>query len=251
MIYEQPLNEQARLCLRLEYLFAQAEHYLAGNSIWDSHQTLKIILEILQAIDRADFKNKFCQTLNQYAHNLSQLEKSHDVDKQKLNETLKKIDLLIDGLHANPKKIGQELRENEFLATIQQRLQTPAGTCSFSLPTYHLWLQQDQGLQKKQLTSWFNHLSILKETINVMLELLRESSVFKQVEAKDGFYQNNLDANATHQLIRVNLSPTTNVFPKISVSRYRLAIHFFTLDISGETTQILDDTVFGLACCKM
>jgi cell division protein ZapD len=116
MIYEQPLNEQSRLCLRLEYLFAQAKHYLAGESMWDSHQALKIILEILQAIDHTNIKNRFCQTLNQYAHILSRLGKSNQVDKQKLDNTLKKIDLLIDGLHASSKKIGHQLRENGFLA---------------------------------------------------------------------------------------------------------------------------------------
>src|SRR3989337_2632683 len=112
IIYEQPLNEQVRLCLRLEYLFNQAEYYLTGESIWDSHQMLKIILEILQAIDRPDLKNKFCQTLNQYMQILTQLEKLHDIDKQKLGSTLKQIDYLIDGLRSNQKKIGQELREN-------------------------------------------------------------------------------------------------------------------------------------------
>ena len=45
MIYEQPLNKQVRLCLRLEYLFDQANHYLGKDSVWDSHQLLKLILD--------------------------------------------------------------------------------------------------------------------------------------------------------------------------------------------------------------
>ncbi len=251
MIYEQPLNEQARLCLKLEYLFDQAEHHLASDSIWDTHQAIKIILEILQTIERSDLKNKFCQILNQYAYNLSQLEKSHKVDKQKLDATLKKIDLLIDSLYTNSKKIGQELRENEFLANIQHRLQTPAGTCNFNLPTYHLWLQQDKHLQHKQLTKWFSHFSQLKETIKIMLQLLRESSSFTKIEAKEGFYQSNLDPNLSYQLIRIDLSSNTNLFPEISIGRYRLAIHFFILDITGEATQMFDDITFGLACCRI
>ncbi len=251
MLYEQPLNEQIRLCLRLEYLFDQASYYLSKESPWDSHQMLKIILEILQAIDRPDLKNKFFQTLYQYTHALSQLEKLEDIDRQKLHGTLQQIDRLVDSLHNNQKKIGQDLRENEFLNTIQQRLYTPAGTCSFSLPAYHLWIQQENSLRQKQLLAWFGHFNELQEIVDIILKLVRESTLFKTVDAHGGFYQNNLDPNIPYQLIRIKLQPQKNVFPEISVGRYRLAIHFFTLDINGRATQTSDDIKFELACCKM
>lgn len=251
MIYEQPLNEQVRLGLRLEYLFSQADYYLYKESSWDSHQLLKTILEILQAIDRPDLKNKFYQTLNQYAHNLAQLEKLDDIDKQKLDCTLKQIDHLIDRLHLNQKKIGQELRDHEFLATIQQRLYTPAGTCSFSVPAYHLWLQQDSTLRQKQLFDWLSHFRQLQEIINIILKLIRESTNFKTVLAQAGFYQTNLDPNISYQMIRVGLPLSENLFPEISVGRYRLAIHFFSMDISGQTMQTPNDVKFELACCKI
>lgn len=250
MIYEQPLNEQIRICLRLEYLFNQADHYFKGRSAWDSHQMVKTILEILQVIERIDLKNKFCQTLNQYVHALSQLEKLQDIDKIKLGTTLKQIDRLIDGLHSNQKKIGQELREDEFLSTIQQRLYTPAGTCGFSLPSYQLWLQQDRTLRQQQLLSWFNHFNQLQEIVAMILKLIRESTPFKTTSATGGFYQNNLDQNIAYQLIRIKLPSTNNLFTEISVGRYRLAIHFFTLNITGRAIQTPADVTFELACCK-
>lgn len=251
MLYEQPLNEQIRLCLRLEYLFAQANHYLPKDSHWDSHQMLKIILEILQAIDRPDLKNKFFQTLNQYIHSLSQLEKLENIDKKKLLGTLQHIDHLVDGLHSNQKKIGQGLRENEFLSAIQQRLYTPAGTCGFSLPSYHLWMQRENTLRQQQILTWFGHFNELQEIVNIILKLVRESTLFKVVDATGGFYQNNLDPNTPYQLIRIKLPPQENVFPEISVGRYRLAIHFFNLDLNGRATQTSSDIKFELACCKM
>jgi len=250
MHYEQPLNEQIRLCLRLEYLFDQANYYLTKEYVWDSHQMLKTILEILQTIDRPDIKNKFCQTLGQYAHNLSQLEKLPDVDKQKLNTTLKQIDHLIDSLHANQKKIGQELRENEFLTTIQQRLYTPAGTCGFSLPSYQLWIYQKTEA-RQQMLAWFKHFSELQDIVNIILKLLRESSSFKNVDAYGGFNQSNLDPNISYQLIRIKVSKDKNLFPEISVGRYRLAIHFFNLDTSGKACQTPNDVAFELACCRI
>lgn len=251
MIYEQPLNEQVRLCLRLEYLFTQADCYLVGESIWDSHQMLKTILEILQVIDRPDLKNKFCQTLNQYVHTLAQLEGLQDIDKQKLSNTLKQIDSLIDSLRSSQKKIGQELRENEFLTTIQQRLYTPAGTCGFSLPAYHLWLHQDKTLRQQQLRDWFVPFIQLREIVAIILKIIRESTPFKEVHALGGFYQNNLDQNIAYQMIRIELPPTKNFFPEISVGRYRLAVHFFALDITGRAAQTSGDVAFELACCKM
>lgn len=251
MLYEQPLNEQIRLCLRLEYLFNQADYYLTEEPIWDLHQMLKIILEILQATDRPDIKNKFAQTLNQYVYTLAQLEKSPDIDKQKLNDTLKQIDHIIDSLHKNPKKIGQELRENEFLSAIQQRLYTPAGTCSFSLPSYHLWLHQNPSLCQKQLLSWFKNFHELQEIINIILKLLRESANFKSVNTNGGFYQTNLDPNISYQLIRIKINNDKNIFPEISVGKYRLAIHFFNLEITGDQMQTSDSLEFELACCRI
>ena len=251
MLYEQPLNEQVRLCLRLEYLFTQANYYSPKESPWDSHQMLKIILEILQTIDRPDLKNKFFQTLNQHVHALSQLEKLEGVDKQKLHGTLQQIDRLIDSLHTNQKKIGQELRENDFLNTIQQRLHTPAGTCGFSLPAYHLWMQQETLLRQRQLLAWFGHFTELQEIVSITLKLVRESTSFKVADAHGGFYQSNLDPDMSYQLIRIKIHPNKNIFPEISVGRYRLAVHFFTLDINGRATQTSDNIKFELACCKM
>jgi cell division protein ZapD len=251
MLYEQPLNEQTRLCLRLEYLFEQAKYYLPKDSDWDCRQMVKIILEILQVIDRPDLKNKFFQTLNQYSYSLSQLEKFANIDKQKLRNTLQHIDRLIDGLHNNQKKIGQDLRENEFLNAIQQRLYTPAGTCSFSLPSYYLWIKQNNSVRHEQIIKWFEHFRELEKIVEIILKLIRESTAFKEVNATGGFYQTNLDPNIPYQLIRINLHPQINVYPEISVGRYRLAIHFFNLDSSGHASQSVDDIKFDLACCKI
>lgn len=251
MLYEQPLNEQIRLCLRLEYLFDQVNYYLTKESPWDSHQAVKIILEILQTIDRPDLKNKFFQTLNRHAHILVQLEKSENIDKCKLGATLKQIDQLIDILHNNQKKIGQELRENEFLNAVQQRLYTPAGTCGFSLPAYQLWMQQDSATRLQQLLAWFGHFLELQKIVNLTLKLVRESTGFRVDEARGGFYQSNLDPNNAYQLIRINTPDNENVYPEISVGRYRLAIHFFIMDLTGKAAQTPNNISFELACCKM
>lgn len=251
IIYEQPLNEQIRLCLRLEYLFGQADYYLNYRSHWDLRQALNAILEILNISDRPDIKNKLGQVLNQYASSLTQLEKIPDIDKHKLNAMLNKIDCLIDSLHANAQKIGQELRDNEFLTAIQQRLYTPAGTCNFSLPSYNLWLHQDQSLIRQRLLSWLESFKLLRDIMSLMLSLTRESTTFKPAKAIGGFYQGSLEANIYHQMIRIGINSDKQIFPEISVGRHRLAVHFFSLDINGRAAQTPDDIIFELACCKI
>ena len=251
VIYEQPLNEQIRLCLRLEYLFFQVDHYRNKTSFWDSHQLIKIILEILQVTDRPDLKNKFFQNLNQYFQVLSQLEKVSKVDKKTLDYTLKQIKYFIDGLHNDAYKIGQKLRENDFLASIQQRLSTPAGTSGSSLPAYHLWLQQSDAVRNHQISSWLEHLTLLRGVVALILKLVRESSLFSKAVAVAGFYQSNLDPSVPNQLIRVKLAANVGAFPECSIGRYRLTVHFFCLNPNGHTTQLTDDLSFQLACCKL
>ncbi len=249
MIFEQPLSEHARLCLRLEYLFTHLDYYFRITR--DDHQTIKTLLEILQTIDRPDLKNKFLQNLIQYQHNLSSLEKIAGIDKKKLEDTLKQLDVLINELHSNQKKIGQELRENEFLNSIQQRIYTPAGTCGFNIPAYQLWLQLDSNERNDQLGSWLDQLSLTKNVVELSLKLIRESNLFKNNIAHRGFYQCNLDPNVTYQIIRIALEPMEKLFPEISVGRYRLAIHFFILDINGGDQQSADSIEFKISCCKV
>ncbi|EKE01031.1 MAG: hypothetical protein ACD_21C00238G0001 [uncultured bacterium] len=251
IIYEQPLNEQIRICLRLEFLFEQVHYHLASESSWDLRQALNSILEILHIADRPDLKNKLGQALNQYASSLIQLEKLPDIDKQKLHDTLKQIDKLIDELRANTQKTGQALRENEFLMAIQQRLYTPAGACGFSLPSYHLWLHQDTKILKEQLLNWLDSFKQLQAIADLMLKLTRESASFKNTKAIGGFYQSNLEPSAQHQMIRISIKSEKLLFPEISVGRHRLAVHFFTLDINGRAAQTPDDIVFELACCRL
>jgi len=252
IIYEQPLNEQVRLCLRLEYLFAQVDYYLSKKSEWDIRQIISTLLEILNVTDRPDLKNKLGQTLTQHATVLSQLKNAPNVDKDKVKDILNQINILSDGLRNNIQKPGQILRENEFLNAIQQRLYNSAGTCSFSLPNYHLWLKQDYKIIKAKLLEWLEAFQQIRELTQIILDLTRKHTDFKQdIKAISGFYQANLEANINYQMIRISMPEEKKLFPEISVGRHRLAIHFFNIDINGRTTQTTDDVIFELACCKI
>jgi cell division protein ZapD len=250
-IYEQPLNEHIRLCLRLEHLLQQARHHIALESNWDALATLNIIFNILNVIDRPDLKNKLAQALNQYAASLAEMEQFPDINKQRLKKILDQVNNAIETLHSLHGKIGQELKENEFLMSIQQRSIIPAGSCSFSMPAYHLWLQQSAKYKNKNLQQWLEPFKGLEVVSDLLLKLTRSSVKSKDEIAYAGFYQDNLDPNITYQMIRIAVPNNLNVFPEISVGRHRLTIHFLELNTEGRALQTKQDISFKLTLCKL
>lgn len=256
IIYEQPLNEHIRFCLRLESLFFKVKHYLNDNSSFGSRIALETILEILLLVDRPDLKTKLSKALSTYAHPLRQLLQKKtplpsDVDEKKLHRILEQLDSLNDSLHTNLSKIGQPLRENIFLTTIQQRATTAGGTCLFNIPAYHLWLLEPAKTRLQNLANWLEHFSELKEIVTLILKLTRESVILESAKAENGFYQINLDPKISYQMVRLAVAVNEHVYPEISVGRHRLSVHFYTLNIEDRPLQAKKSLAFELACCRV
>lgn len=249
--YEQPLNEHIRICLRLEYLFKQIAHHIDLDSSWDSRIALQAILDVLTFVDRPDLKNKLGQILNQYLVALVQFEQMPSANQLKIKRAIENLNRAIDLLHSLQGKIGQELRDNEFLASIIQRMTMPAGTCSSNLPVYHLWLQQPFTIRQQHLKTWASCFTDLQQVITTLLKLTRESTSPQPRLAKAGFYQENLDPAIPYQMVRIEISSTTKLFPEISVGRYLLTMHFFELNHLGKAVQTKLDVECKMACCKL
>lgn len=252
IIYEQPLNELMRFCLRLEYLFAQAQYYLSENTIWDVRAALTAIMDILNIVDRPDIKSKLTNALQLHYSTLIQLEHSPDIDKKKLQEVLKQLNDSQEIIHSIHGKLGQNLRDNEFLTSIRQRLITPAGTCDFSIPAYHLWLQQPVDIQRKELSEWYYTFDQLQVIINLVLQLTRDSSTPKIRTALKGFYQEALSPNIPYQMIRLSIPLKNKIYPNISVGRHLVSVYMFIFNGSNNrATQFVDDLDFELTLCRL
>lgn len=250
--YEQPLNEQMRLCLRLEHLFAQIGYHLERESVWDTRIIVSALLDVLSVVDRPDLKNKLAQILNQYIAVFGQLEQLHGVDKTKLKQITSQLNKAFDTLQSIHGRIGQELRENEFFIAIQQRSSTAAGTCAFNIPSYHLWLQRSPKIRLKNLLKSYEPFLPLQKIINLLLKLTRDSVELRTKIAKAGFYQANLEPNTPYQMIRIQLDLNKyDLYPEISVGRHRLTIHFFELTGANKSIQTKKDVEFNLACSKL
>src|SRR5437868_6808724 len=105
IIYEQPLVEHLRICLRLEQLFKQAQYYVTRDADFDSKEALFAMLEIVNIVERPDLRSKLVKALEQQAFQLAKFEQAPDVDNKKLKDFINEVDRLTDYLHAAPGKL--------------------------------------------------------------------------------------------------------------------------------------------------
>jgi cell division protein ZapD len=249
--FEQPINEHVRLCLRLEHLFKQLDDNLAVETEWGSRVALSAILEILNVIDRPDLKTKLTKALSQHSAKLIQLEKSPQVNKEKLREVLNELDRLTETLFTLPGKIAQSLRENDFLNAIRQYSYNPGGACNFCLPAYQLWLRQPGAHRAQTLHAWIKHFVNLRETVFLLLSLIRNGATSSSQLARDGFYQQALDPNDPCELVRVTLPENVGIYPEISVGRHRMSVRFLLENLHDRAKQLQNDIVFDLSICSI
>jgi cell division protein ZapD len=249
IVYEQPISEHMRVCLRLELLFQQAKYRLQAGSVWDSRAAITTLIDILNLLDRPDLKTKLTKELCRYLSILGRLEKTTDVDHQKLSALLVELENVIDALQAMQGKFGQDLRDSDFLSSIRQHQANPGGISEFDSPSYCLWLKQSIQQHHQDLENWFREFESIQVAINIILKIVRNSASPENQIAKDGFFQAVMDANAGCQLIRVAIPHPSKLFPEISVGRHGVCVRFFQLNLKERPKQVSEDVSFKLTSC--
>lgn len=247
IIYEQPLNELIRVCLRLEQLFTILDHQVSDISINGTRNVLTTIINILQVLDRPDLKAKLAKELGQHLSNLMRLENTPHIDQVKLRQLLRQIDDLIRCFIDSNGKIGQSLREIEMLSNLRLQLTTPGGGCCFDIPLFHHWLQQHADVRMDTVRSWLNELSTIRTTIELILQLVREGTRIQEKTADHGFYQELLDPQLNLRLIRVAIPKNIVAYPEISVGRHFLSIRYYAPTVNERPAQYSNNLAFWLA----
>jgi cell division protein ZapD len=249
--YEYPLNERFRTLLRLEDLFERSRHFIARMDPLDHHVALLTLFEILEVASRADLKSDLLQELERQKQVLVSFRNNPDISEDALGNVLHDIEQASAALFSMTGRIGQYLRENEWLMSIKQRTGIPGGACEFDLPSYHYWLHRPADERIGQLAAWTSPLYPLRDGSAIILKMLRESGKPQPLSAPLGTFQQMLGGK-TAQMLRVRLESGLPCVPEISANKYVLNIRFLAQNGEDPRPKTADwDVSFELTFCNL
>ena len=253
--YEHPFNERIRTLLRLEDLFDKAAYFIDQNGPREHHAALLSLFEILEvAGSRVDVKTELIQELERQRQSLLAFRNNPDISENVLSSALYEIEQSSTALLSMTGKIGQYLRENEWLMAIKNRLVFPGGVCEFDLPSYHYWQHQNAAARRDALQNWFCPLTPLRDGLAIVLRLLRASGASDQQVAKNGSFQLMLGGSAS-QMVCVSLKEQLPYIPEISANKYALNIRFVRQDTESRQRQHKPyeavDVPFDIVFCNL
>lgn len=247
--YEYPLSERVRTLLRLEGLFQKALYFVTSNDSQAHHAALLAIFEIIEVAARADLKSDILQELERQRQGLELLRRNAAIDQDKLSEILDEICLCLKSIHAMAGKLGQHLRDYEWLMNVKQRATIPGGTCGFDLPAYHYWLNSKANKRRTDLEAWINPMMPIYQGLSVVLKLLRESGQQQPVLAIKGAYQQMLGGRNA-QLLKISLNQSLPCIPEASANKYAISIRFLDMT-QNHPIQCTENIEFNLTFCNL
>ena len=248
--YEFPLNERVRTLLRLEGLFAKINYYIEQAHAADHQAALLTLFEILEVASRADLKPDLLQELERQKRVLSALHNNPHISEQALNAMLGEMESTSARLFEINGKVGQHLRDNEWLMGIKQRAAIPGGTCEFDLPSYHYWLNQDVRVRRNYLRDNLAPMLPILEGLAIILKLLRESGKVYHLTTQQGNFQQ-MQGSRVAQMLRVRLDPALPCVPEVSANKYVLNIRFVAADYAAKSSVYDQDVNFDLTFCSL
>jgi len=248
--YEHPLNERIRTLLRLEDLFAKTAHFLRGSTSHEHHAALMGLFEILDVARRADLKFDLLQELERQRQILIGFRHNPDISEDALSGALYEIEQANSSLLSMAGKVGQYLRDNEWLMGIKNRSNIPGGVCEFDLPSYHYWLTHEGGARQSDLEGWLSPILPIRDGIAIVLRLLRASGRGEPLVAPNGAFQLML-AGRTAQMLRLQMQENEHSVPEISANKYAINIRFTGAGCNARSRQVERDVSFDLTFCNL
>ena len=154
-------------------------------------------------------------------------------------------------MHATSGPIANELRDDEFLKTLQQRYNVPAGLSECDPPVYNHWLHKPIEQRHADLAKWLQVFETLHKAIDLILQLIKQSANPVKKTAENGIYQQTLDATAPFQLVMVTLPMESPYFAEISGGKHRFTIRFMDTTTHPRPVQTNNNVAFDLFCCAL
>jgi len=249
IIFEQPVNELVRVCLRVEHLLAMVQQGLRGQSMFDTRATISALAELLSLTDRLDLRGKFTKEFIRQQANLQRFINDEHIDQTRLQDALSELTKVIQILQSHNGKFAVNLRDNEFLTSIRQHMSIAGGALSFDTPGFYYWLQSPVKERHGQIISWLAESEDLFQITSFLLRLIRQSGRPVLHTAHAGYFQTSLDPQLACQLIRVAVPHTLPIYPEISVGRHGVNIRFYHPTVKERAVIYEKDVPFRLSCC--
>ncbi len=250
LTYEYPLIERVRTLLRLEDLFDRAGYFVDRPDVHEHHVALLTLFEIVDVLGRAELKSELLQELERQRQMMSGLKSNATVDQAVLLRVLDQLDAASAGLFNMSGKAGQHLRENDLLMQVKQRTSIPGGACEFDLPHYHHWLHRAADARVRDLRAWIAPVLPIRDSIRVVLGLLRESGKPTKVIAQQGTFQQMLGGRVA-QMVRIRMPVDATEVPEISANRYALNVRFTVLGGEPRPKTAESNIEFELTFCNL
>lgn len=250
VVFEQPLNERMRSCLRLEHLFSGIEVCIESGGEWHARDALTRMLEVCDFLTRTDVKGELIKELERSTSLLAALKSNPGVDLKTLDRTLDALNNCLVDIKTPSYQPGSVLRNSELANVVKQRISIPGGTCNFDVPAFHFWLSGSDKARNHQLLAWMKDLRSIQTATTLILRITRDSAVPKMVTASSGFYQQQLDPAQQTQLVRVVLPSEGTYYPEISGGKHRFSVRFYEQPVASDRPAQVDaDVRFELQCC--
>lgn len=249
--YEHPLNERCRTLLRLSHLFQQYAVHAPQPSEWDSRAALGALLDIAAILARADIKSDLLKEMDRYRGSLDRIAGRPGVDGQRLQAVLDDIRDVEQDMRQVQGQLGQALRCDEFLTSIQQRSSIPGGSFDFDLPQYHHWLHGEHAARSRNLANWLDTVSPVQRAVELSVSLIRNSANATREQAPGGLFQRTLDNQLPVQMLRIALPAAGGLFPEVSGSKHRFALRFMSVDEDLHPRACRQDVDFLLTTCMI
>ncbi|MCB1802395.1 MAG: cell division protein ZapD [Gammaproteobacteria bacterium] len=250
-VFEHPLSEKCRTWLRLSHLFEQFDFHIPHAQEWHARAAVSSLLDIANVLARADIKSELLKELERYRQSLARMANSPSVDTDRLQRVLHELVTSCQGVRDVNGQLGQSLRSNDFLSSIQQRSSIPGGAFDFDLPQYHYWLQMPHEARTQQLAEWRDDVAPVRQAVTLLLGLIRSSAVPTHEQAVSGFYQKSLPGNVAAQLVRVTLPSADGMFAEISGGKHRFSVRFMDCVDWQHPAQVDQDVDFALSVCMI
>ena len=248
--YEHPLNERVRILLRLEDLFDKIAFFSVKDTAIEHHAALLALFEVLDITNRADIKSDLLQELERQKLILEALRDNPNISESVLDQVLQSIHTTFHKMLNIPGKVGEHLRDNEWLMSIKQRTGIPAGINEFDLPSYHYWLHLDPELRYKDFDEWLTPFLPIRDSFSILLHLLRSNGKIFNFVADQGIFQQAGTGHEAH-LLRIKINEELPCIPEISANKSAINIRFFPAEPRQKIKVVERDVAFELTLCYL